>query len=130
MLPPFSAIFLLASLWRRINAKGALTAVIAGFVLGIAVKIYVGFPGHPVWLEPYANQGIINWAFCMIVCAVVSLLTPPPRPEQVTDDLTFNWRKMRSVDQTKTAWYASVSFWWLLSVIGMIALILIFGVWL
>ncbi len=45
--PPFGAVFLLGVLWRRINGLGALTAVSMGFVLGIAMKLYVQFvPGH------------------------------------------------------------------------------------
>jgi SSS family solute:Na+ symporter len=126
--PPFSAVFLLASLWRRINGVGALTAVIAGFIFGILVKVYVDLPGHPAWLEPYANQGILNWGFCMFACVVVSLLSAPPRPEQITDNLTFNWQKMRITGDLGAHWYSNVAFWWFLSVLGMLALIFIFGV--
>ena len=100
--PPFSAVFLLGILWKRINAKGAIAAVFLGFLFGIAMKAYIQFgpairealpavPPHPLWLEPYSNQSAINWAFCVVVCTVAAPL--PPRPEQVTDLLTFNWRK-------------------------------------
>ena len=34
--PPFAATFLLGILWRRINGTGAITAVVFGFLLGIA----------------------------------------------------------------------------------------------
>ena len=106
--PPFSAVFLLGVFWRRCNAHGALAAVVSGFLLGIAMMVYCqfdaaiqqtwlpGFPSHPTWLEPYANQGVINWFFCAAVCTLVSLLTARPRPEQTTDELTVNWQKLRS----------------------------------
>ncbi len=125
--PPFSAVFLLGTLWRRINGPGATVTVIAGLLLGIAVKAWVGTGNAPDWLVPYANQGVLNWAFCMICCTVVSLMTAPPPPEQITDDLTFNWRKMNIGGSLGRGWQ-SVTLWWSLSVVLMIAFIIIFGV--
>ena len=136
--PPFSAIFLLGILWKRINAKGAVTAVFIGFVFGIAMKAYVQFdapiretlpwiPLHPVWLEPYSNQGAINWAVCTVVCVAVSLLTAPPRPEQVTDQLTFNWKKMNIFSNLGSHWYTSVVTWWLVFVLSIVALLVVFS---
>ncbi len=111
--PPFGAVFLLGVMWRRINGPGAVAAVLMGFALGIAMKLYVQFvPGHPHWIEPFAMQGIINWGFCVIVCIVVSLATPPPRPEQITDQLTFNWQKMNIFSELGNRWYTSVLLWW------------------
>ncbi|MBL7043848.1 MAG: sodium/solute symporter [Pirellulaceae bacterium] len=136
--PPFAAVFLLGIVWKRINAKGAMTAVFLGFVFGIAVKAYVQFdadirevlpaiPLHPTWLEPYANQGAINWGICTLLCIAVSLCTSPPRPEQVTDQLTFNWRKMNIFDNLGKHWYTSVVTWWVLFVLSIIALFVIFS---
>jgi SSS family solute:Na+ symporter len=126
--PPFSAVFLLGSLWRRINGKGATAAVFSGFALGIMIKIYIESFAHPAWIEPYANQGVIMWAFSMIVCTVVSLLTVPPRPEQVTDDLTFNWKKMNIGGGLGDKWYKNVTFWWTIGMVLMFLFIFIFGV--
>lgn len=126
--PPFSAVFLLGSLWRRINGKGATAAIFSGFALGIFIKIYIESFAHPAWIEPYANQGVIMWAFSMIVCTVVSLLTEPPRPDQVTDDLTFNWKKMNIGDGLGDKWYKNVTFWWVISMVLMFLFIFIFGV--
>ncbi|MFB3786986.1 MAG: SLC5 family protein [bacterium] len=123
--PPFAAVFLLGILFRRINGMGASAAVILGFALGIFMKYYVTLPGHVVWLEPYANQAIVNWCFCMVLCAGVSLITAPPRPEQVTDDLTFNWRRMNIFSELGDHWYISVVFWWGLfaAIIGFLVLL-------
>ncbi len=126
--PPFSAVFLLGSLWRRINGKGASWSIFSGFTLGILMKVYVENFVHPAWIEPYANQGVIMWAFCMIVCIVVSLMTEPPRPEQVTDDLTFNWKKMNISSGLGDKWYKNVTFWWAISIVLMFAFIFLFGV--
>jgi SSS family solute:Na+ symporter len=126
--PPFSAIFVLGILFRRINGRGATAAVFFGFAFGIAMKLYVQFvPGHAAWIEPFAMQGIINWAVCTVICVVVSLLTPPPRPDQVTDLLTFNWRKVNIFTELGDHWYTSVVLWWALFAVIIIGLIIAFS---
>ena len=126
--PPFGAVFVLGVMWRRINGPGAVTAVVLGFVLGLAMKLYVQFvPGHAMWLEPFAMQGIVNWAFCVVICIVVSLATPPPRPEQVTDQLTFNWHKVNIFSELGDRWYTSVVFWWGLFVVITLAIFALFS---
>jgi SSS family solute:Na+ symporter len=126
--PPFAAVFLLGILSRRINGQGATLAVILGFALGILLKMYVQFvPSHPAWLEPFQMQAAINWAFCMIVCTGVSLLTPGPDPSQVTDELTINWRRLNIFGQLGTHWYTHVVLWWGLFAALVTALILVFS---
>lgn len=125
--PPFSAIFLLGTVWRRVNGQSATITVFAGFALGLLVKIAVTKAGGPDWLMPYSNQGILNWAACMVLCAVLSLVTAPPRPEQVTDDLALNWRNLNLGGGLGARWYTSVTFWWALSFAGMTAFVIIFG---
>ncbi|TWT65955.1 Sodium/glucose cotransporter [Allorhodopirellula solitaria] len=126
--PPFAAVFVLGILWRRINGTGALVTVISGFGLGIAIKLVLNFAATPpAWLVPYANQASINWFFCLAVCSGVSLLTPPPRAEQVTDQLTFNWRKMNIFSDLGDHWYSSVVTWWGLFIITILALFIIFS---
>ncbi len=126
--PPFAAVFVLGILWRRINGVGALTAVVSGFSLGIAIKLYMVFATEtPPWLAPYANQASINWLFCMVVCIGVSLLTSPPKAEQVTDQLIFNWRKMNILGDLGDRWYTSVLTWWGLFVAMILALLVLFS---
>jgi SSS family solute:Na+ symporter len=125
--PPFGAVFLLGVLWRRINGPGAIAAVFTGFVFGIAMKIFVQFFPHPAWLEPYAIQGIVNWAFCILLCTVVSLLTARPRPEQVSDELTINWRKLNIFGGLGDQWYTSVVTWWALFVAAVLSMVLTFS---
>jgi SSS family solute:Na+ symporter len=126
--PPFGAVFVLGVLWRRINGPGAVVAVILGFLLGIGMKLYVQFvPDHVTWIEPYSMQGIVNWAFCVVVCITVSLLTPPPRPEQVTDQLTFNWQRLNIFSDLGERWYTSVVTWWGLFVVLILALFILFS---
>jgi len=113
--PPFAAVFLLGILFRRINGRGATAGVVTGFAMGLLMKLLVQFiPAHPKWLEPFMTQAILNWALAVAVCVAVSLLSAPPRPEQVNDDLTINWRRLNLFAEIGTRWYNSVVLWWLL----------------
>ncbi len=136
--PPFAAAFLLGILWKRINGAGATAAAVLGFALGILMKVYVQFdaqiqavlplvPAHPAWLAPYANQAAINWCFCTVVCVAVSLMTPPPRPEQVTDEVTVNWKKLNLFANLGDRWYTSVVTWWALFVLAIAAVLVFFS---
>jgi solute:Na+ symporter, SSS family len=126
--PPFAAAFLLGIVWRRINSTGATVCVIFGFVLGIGMKLFCQFTQlAPAWLEPFANQAAINWACCTVICIVVSLLTQRPRPEQISDELTINWRRLNLLEQLGDRWYTSVITWWAIFVLLVVALMLIFS---
>ncbi len=115
--PPFASVFLLGILFRRINTVGATVTVCSGFAFALALKIFVQYaPSHPVWLEPFAMQAFVVWLFCAVLCVVVSLATPPPPAEKVTDKLTFNWRTLNITRELGGTWYQSVVFWWLLFV--------------
>ena len=126
--PPFAAVFLMGILFRRVNAQGATAAVFLGFVLGIAMKIYIQVdPNHPAWLAPFLNQAIVSWLFCVIVCAVVSGFTPPPRPEQTTSALMINWRILGVGENLGAHWYSHLLLWWLVFVLAILGLAAVFS---
>ena len=126
--PPFAAVFLLGILWRRINATGACTTVVLGFIFGIAMKLYCQFADNPAeWIVPYGIQAAVNWMFCMVTCCVISLMTSPPPAEKITDQTTFNWSKLNIFDDLGKHWYSSVITWWLIFVICVAALLLLFS---
>ncbi len=131
--PPFSAVFLLGILSRRINAAGAAVTVVFGFAFGIGLKAYLACATPPdwlLWVRPFAMQGILNWGVCSVVCVVVSLVTRRPRPEQVTDDLTICWRRLNILGDLGEHWYGHVVLWWALFAAGTIALAVLFsGLW-
>jgi len=111
--PPFAAVFLLGILFKRINGIGASVAVVAGFTFGILMKVYVQLAANPIAVvEPFGNQALFNWVFCVVVCVAVSLATAAPKPEQVTDTLTINWRHLNIFSGLGDRWYNSVIFWW------------------
>ncbi|MBX3178334.1 MAG: sodium/solute symporter [Candidatus Hydrogenedentes bacterium] len=126
--PPFSAVFLLGILFRRINAAGATAGVFSGFALGIALKVYVQYaPEHPAWLGPFMNQAIINWLASVAVCVAVSLVTAPPRPDQVDQTLMIDWKSLRAGAGLGSHWYTSVLTWWLVFVAAILALATVFS---
>ncbi len=94
--PPITAVFLLGLLWRRINQHGAITALIAGFCLGmgrLALELNKPALTEGGLLHQYADMNFMHFAlFLFVLCAavlvVVSLATPAPSRQQ-TDELTF-----------------------------------------
>jgi SSS family solute:Na+ symporter len=126
--PPFAAIFVLGILFRRINGKGAIVSVILGFILSILIKVYIQYAEFPpTWLIPFQMQAIVNWTFCIIVCVLISLFTEKPRPEQVTNQLTINWKKLNIFEDLGDKWYTSVILWWGIFVLIVAGLIITFS---
>ncbi|MEN6386631.1 MAG: sodium/solute symporter [Phycisphaerales bacterium] len=131
--PPFAAIFLLGILFKRINAKGATAAIFSGFVFATLLKLYLFYKpdlfGKAVFgiLNSFNNQAFFTWLFCVIVCTSVSLMTAPPQPQQVTDELSLNWKKMNIFGELGDKWYKSVVLWWGLFAACIIALIITFS---
>ncbi len=87
--PPIAAVFLLGVFWRRVNAQGAMTALILGFVLGmgrLAAELAKGsLSGWMLW---YADINFLHFAVllflvCTTALVLVSLATPPPPYDKV-----------------------------------------------
>jgi len=126
--PPFAAVFLLGILFRRINAQGATAAVVFGFLFGVGMKVYVQVvDSHPAWIEPFQMQAALNWLFCVLLCVAVSLCTPAPRSDQVTDQLTLNWRKLNIFVHLGRHWYTHVVLWWAVFVLMVVGLLVLFS---
>jgi len=126
--PPFSAIFLIGLISKRVNGFGATWTIISGFILGILMKIFVNLsPGTLLWLEPYLVQSVINWGFCTIVLIAVSRFRPAPAKEKITDEMTINWKKINVFEELGTRWYNHVLFWWGLFVVVVGILLFIFS---
>src|SRR5256884_5690351 len=98
--PPITSCFILGILWPRLNAQGAISSLLTGFVLG-AVRFVLEIMdraagGHPfdnavlrrlggMNFPPYA---ILMFAICCTVLVGVSLMTPAPEGPEVAG-LTF-----------------------------------------
>ncbi|MCG8699499.1 MAG: sodium/solute symporter [Bacteroidales bacterium] len=133
--PPFSAIFLLGMLWRRVNGKDAFITIIASFALSFFLK-YLEFgplaestSALAGIVKPFAMQALITWIFAMIVCTISAAITPEPDAKQVGDGLVLNFKKLSAIKGgLGTKWYNSVTFWWGLAFAMMFGFIIIFGV--
>ncbi|MBS1809085.1 MAG: sodium:solute symporter [Acidobacteria bacterium] len=94
--PPIAVVFLLGICWKRINAQGALTSLLVGFVLGalrFILEVYfagealTGFLGWFVGMN-FLHFAVLIFAVCVVILIGVSLLTPAPAPQKVAG-LTF-----------------------------------------
>ncbi|MGQ1891354.1 SLC5 family protein [Thermophagus sp. OGC60D27] len=132
--PPFSAIFLAGMLWKRINGRDAVIAVVAGLALSIIIKFLVFFPladstsAFASFIKPFANQGLIVWGFTSAVVLIMGAITPPADEKNVGEGLVFNFRKINLGGGLGKKWYNSVLLWWGLGFAMMIAFMLIFSV--
>jgi SSS family solute:Na+ symporter len=91
--PPIAACFLLGILNKRLNGRGALTALWVGFVLGFARLVLelskARLPAGSLWAW-YAGINFLHFAallfvLCSLLLIVVSMVTPPPAEERVAD---------------------------------------------
>lgn len=94
--PPITAVFLLGIFYKRINAKGALSTLIFGFVVG-AIRIVLELtrdaftPGsflHTLGDMNFLTFGVYFFLACVVVAVAVSLMTKPATAEQL-EGLTF-----------------------------------------
>ncbi len=83
--PPFAVIFLLGLLWSCANGTAAVATIVSGFAFR-AIAEWVVWPRLPVLREyqaAYQHGALVTWVFCMMVMVIVSLLTSPPKPQQI-----------------------------------------------
>ena len=103
LAPPIAAVFFWGIFWRRGTQQAALATLLIGFGLGLVV-FAVDLPlitickdpetGDPlqlvseVWGIKFLMQAWWGFCLCSLLFIVVSLMTPPPRKEQI-DGLTW-----------------------------------------
>ncbi len=92
--PPIAAVFLLGLFWTRVNARGAMAALGAGFVLGalrLVLELNAGSLSGP--LLAYARLNFLHFAALLFaVCAavlVLASLTAPAPPRAQLAGLTY-----------------------------------------
>lgn len=128
LAPPIAAVFLLGVFSKRINAKGAYTAMVVGFIIGI-IRIVLelnkdsltGF-AHAFATLNFLYFCIILFAFSIALMIVVSLLTPAPSAKQL-HGLTFATTVAEDKAASRASWNAK-DVW--LSVIVLLIVISVF----
>lgn len=100
LAPPITAVFFLGVFFKRINARGAVAGLVAGFVLGmfkLACQIMAGLENVRVAIHPgLVMLGDFNFLyFCITLFAIsiaivvtVSLMSAKP-PDEKTRELTY-----------------------------------------
>ena len=95
--PPIAACFVLGILWPRLNARGAISSLLTGFVLGairfvLELRAKAGDPPGPslAWLVDmnFLHYAIFMFVVCSLVLVGVSLMTPAPDRKRLAG-LTF-----------------------------------------
>ncbi len=95
--PPIAACFVLGILWPRLNAQGAISSLLTGFVLGAVRFVFElrakgGTPPAPGldWLVQmnFLHYAIFMFVICSLVLIGVSLVTPAPERRKLAG-LTF-----------------------------------------
>jgi SSS family solute:Na+ symporter len=94
LAPPIAAVFLLGVFFKRLNAKGAYTAMVIGFIVGLIKLTLELFQNNLTGiLHDFATINFLYFCiylflFSVVVMVVISLLTPKPGAEQIKG-LTF-----------------------------------------
>lgn len=95
--PPITACFLLGILWARLNAVGAITALLTGFVLGVTRFVlevldkthhFASLPVRALLDMNFLHYAVLMFAICCAALIVVSLATRAPDREKLKG-LTF-----------------------------------------
>jgi SSS family solute:Na+ symporter len=113
MAPPIVAAFILGIFWKRTNANGAFSGLIAGILLGIANIIFKVNYGYSIFGDIHFLLTVpYYFAWSMLVMVVVSLLTKKPPVEKI-ENLTFSLDefKRETINLKQQAFYKSYRFW-------------------
>ena len=111
--PPITAVFLLGIFHKRINSTGALATLIVGLVVAF---LRIGLELASDNLDPdgiiyaVAKANFLTFAawfflFSIVVCVVISLLTPAPAPEQI-QGLTYSTVTQEQKDANRNSYNA------------------------
>lgn len=128
LAPPIAAVFLLGVFFKRVNGQGALTAMVAGIVIGLAKLAMEMFKDNFTGLlHDFATVNFLYFCiylflFSIALMVIVSLLTPAPNEKQIRG-LTFG----TTVAEDKAASRASWNKWdVILSLIVVLIIVSIF----
>ncbi len=107
--PPIFSVFLLGIFWKKINSKGAITALIGGFVIGmlrLVAELFKAKLGG--WLYTFANINFLYFCvyltlLCIGTMIVVSMFTRPPNYEKI-QGLTYATTVAEDKKTSRASW--------------------------
>ena len=109
LAPPIFSVFFLGIFWKRINSKGALTALIGGFVIGmLRLVAELNKDSLSGWLHTFADVNFLYFCvYLTLVCigmmVIVSMLSRPPTYENI-DGLTYATTAARDKQTSRASW--------------------------
>jgi SSS family solute:Na+ symporter len=116
LAPPIFVVFFLGVFNKRLNAKGCLTALIVGFVMGLIrlaidtpAKFIDGFAyteGSLLWIINstfFQYYSLLIFVVCVIVMLAVSYATEQPDYDKI-NGLTYSTTSRDDKDASKASW--------------------------
>ncbi len=109
--PPITAVFLLGIFWKRINAKGAISTLIGGFVIGMIRLVAELNKEHLGGIfYKFADVNFLYFCFylfvaCIGAMVVISLLTREPSYEKI-NGLTYGTTVAEDKKASRESWKA------------------------
>jgi SSS family solute:Na+ symporter len=107
--PPITAVFLLGIFWKRINAKGAISTLIGGFVIGMIRLVAELNKDHlDGVLYKFADLNFLYFCFylfvaCIGAMVIISLLTQEPTYEKI-QGLTYGTTVADDKKASRESW--------------------------
>jgi solute:Na+ symporter, SSS family len=109
LAPPIAAVFLLGLFYKRINSKGAMTAMVGGFAIG-ALRIILELMKDSLSgvLYEFANLNFLYFCiylfiFSIIILVVVSLMSEKPSEEKL-QGLTYGTTVAVDKEKSRASW--------------------------
>lgn len=111
LAPPIAAVFLLGVFFKRLNATGAYTTMVAGFIAGLlklTLQIFKDRLPAGGWLYQFADINFLYFCiylflFSVAVMVLVSLLTPRPDEAHI-QGLTFATTVSEDKATSRASW--------------------------
>jgi len=133
--PPIAAVFLLGLFIRRINARGAIVSLWAGFVLGVSrlvtefmakegvIQIEEGSMLHAMLSINFLHYALFLFLFCALVLILVSLTAPQQSDAQLKLVTYQKHSREKSVGYSTDLWLT------LLLIAAVLGLWILFSPW-
>src|SRR5690349_12742207 len=133
LAPPIAAAFLLGVFSKRINAKGAYTAMVAGFIIGI-LKLVLELMKNQLGsglLYDFATMNFLYFCialfvFSVVLMVVISLATPAPDEAHIKG-LTFATTVAEDKKASRASWNQKDVLLTLLVLVFIIAIFMYFS---
>jgi SSS family solute:Na+ symporter len=116
LAPPIFVVFFLGVFWKRLNAKGCMSALIVGFLMGLfrlaidtPVKMATGFSyteGSFFWIMNhifFQYYSLLIFIVCIVVMVVVSYMTNVPAYEKL-EGLTYSTTTADHKKESRSSW--------------------------